>query len=269
MTTSRVNFLLCAVLALAVASGLSTRAIGADLGYGASIKDNYAPPPPQRKWYLKGTIGMANPAPDSIWNDVYGNGFFTVRHVDMKTAPFFGLGIGAACNRWFRFDVTGEYRGKWIFLAQDSYSNAGGGTNDFTADMESWVGLANAYIDIGTWRGITPYVGAGIGAARLSVLGLTDVNVPHNGVAYGADNTEYNLAWALYAGVSYDVTPQFTVDLGYRYLDLGDVKSGPVYTYLGAFSYSGLEIRDVTSHDLMLSLRYDLDRSTAYPVAIK
>jgi len=25
--------------------------------------------------------------------------------------------------------------------------------------------LANAYVDIGTWHGVTPYVGAGIGGA--------------------------------------------------------------------------------------------------------
>ncbi len=70
-------------------------------------------------------------------------------------------------SRWLRFDVTGEYRGKQLFLAQDSYNPApavwlvtAARTN--TADLESWLGLVNAYIDLGTFRGLTPYVGGGM-----------------------------------------------------------------------------------------------------------
>jgi len=52
------------------------------------------------------------------------------------------------------------------------------GTNEWTADIESWVGLFNTYIDLGTWHCVTPYVGGGVGFASVSVLGLKDVNVP-------------------------------------------------------------------------------------------
>jgi opacity protein-like surface antigen len=43
--------------------------------------------------------------------------------------------------------------------------NPGGfnpGTNEYTADIESWVGLANGYVDLGKWWCVTPYVGAGL-----------------------------------------------------------------------------------------------------------
>jgi opacity protein-like surface antigen len=40
------------------------------------------------------------------------------------------------------------------------------GTNEYTADTQSWVGLFNGYIDLGTWHCITPYVGGGIGFAQ-------------------------------------------------------------------------------------------------------
>jgi opacity protein-like surface antigen len=269
MTTARVSVLLGALLGVILAAALPAGAQAADLGYG-SIKDEYAPPPPPRRtWYLKGTIGMHNHEVGSMWNDVYANGFFTVHHTDMKTAPFFGLGVGVERGRWLRFDLTGEYRGKFIFLGEDSYTNAGGGTNEFTADIESWLGLFNAYIDLGTWRGVTPYIGAGAGVATLSVLGLKDVNVPNNSVFFGADNTEVNFAWALYAGMSYDVTAQFTLDLAYRYADLGDAESGRVRAYDGSSSYRAQEIRDVTSHDIMLSMRYRLDQPAEYPVVLK
>ena len=52
------------------------------------------------------------------------------------------------------------------------------GTNEYTADIKSWLGLANAYIDMGNWCGFTPYIGAGIGFATITVDGMKDVNVP-------------------------------------------------------------------------------------------
>ena len=68
--------------------------------------------------------------------------------------------------------------------------------------LESLVGLWNAYADLGTYWCFTLYVGAGIGIASVSVLGLKDVNVPNGGVAYGADNSETNFAWAAYGGIA-------------------------------------------------------------------
>ncbi len=143
------------------------------------------------------------------------------------------------------------------------------GTNEYTADISSWLGLVNAYWDITNWCGFTPYVGAGIGFATMSVNGLKDVNVPNGGVAFGAGNTNTNFAWALHAGVSYDVSPQFAIDLAYRYANLGDIKSGDVYTYQGALAYDGLRIKDVTSNDLMLGVRYKLYRDDPVPYAMK
>jgi opacity protein-like surface antigen len=273
MIASRVSALLGAALAAAFLTGASSAGFAADLGY--SIKDAPPPAPSGRVWYLKGTIGAGNNEVGSMWNEAYASGDFTVGHKDMKSSPFYGIGIGVEHNRWLRFDITGEYRGKYLFIGNDRYNNGGAcpgsgcGSNSFTADIESWVGLANAYIDLGTWRGLTPYVGGGIGIASVSVLGLEDVNVPQNGWAYGADHTETNFAWALYAGVSYDVTSQFTVDLGYRYLDMGDAKSGPVTTYLGDEAYSGHELRDLTAHDLLLTARWRLDQPVASYMPIK
>jgi opacity protein-like surface antigen len=267
MITSRVFALLGATLGAALLAGASSTGFAADLGY--SIKD--APPPaPGRAWYLKGTIGMTSPEVGKMWNEDYSSGNFTVGHTDMKSTPFYGVGIGVEYSRWLRLDITGEYRGKYLFIGQDVYHGPGSGyTNEFTADIQSWVGLANAYIDLTTWRGLTPYVGGGVGFATVSVLGLKDVNVPNLGVAFGDDHTQTNFAWALYAGVSYDVTPQFTMDLGYRYLDMGDAKSGRVTAYDGTDSYASVELQDLTSHDLMLSARYRLDQPVASYMPIK
>jgi opacity protein-like surface antigen len=120
-----------------------------------------------------------------------------------------------------------------------------------------------------TWCGFTPYVGAGIGFATISVNGLKDVNVPNGSVFYAADNTTTNFAWAIHAGVAYDVTPQFVVDLAYRYADLGDAKSGVATAFDNTSSYDGVHIRNITSNDLLLGVRYKLHREQPAMYAVK
>lgn len=278
MIITRVCAALGAAASAAFLSLSITAANAADFGYG-SVKD--IPPPPvasSRTWYLRGTIGMKNPEPGSIFINEPSWSDHTVHHMDIKSTALFGFGIGVEANRWLRFDITGEYRGKQHFVAHDSYDNGGGcpgpgcGTNDYSANLKSWLGLANAYIDLGTWRGITPYVGGGVGMASIEVMGFKDIN-PVQGAMFIADSnkTTTNFAWALYAGLAMDVTPQWTLDFGYRYTDLGSVKTGTVSDAIGVSpSYSGMEIRDIVSHDLLFTARYRLgSHEPTYPVSFK
>jgi len=259
----------------------------------ANAADLGLPPPPPLEpvpcigctgpVYFKGFIGAANPVVGDISSELFQFNDFEVFHEDIKSTPFFGIGVGYEWNSWLRFDVTGEYRGKSLFIAQDRFPGGNGtfdrnsnfvdgtflpGTNEYTADIESWVGLANMYIDLGTYMCITPYIGGGIGFASVSVLGLKDVNVPNNSVFYAADHTETNFAWAVYGGLAYDVNPSVTLDLAYRYTDLGDARSGRVTAFDNSSSYAGLDINDITSHDLMLGVRWKLGHEPAVPMPV-
>ena len=236
------------------------------------------PPPAIQEyggWYLRGDIGMTNQLVGNLNNVLFpGTPDLVIHDKNFEAGMLFGVGIGYKHNSWFRWDITGEYRGKGLFVAQDRYTdgNVFIATNDYQADIESWVGLFNTYIDLGTWHCVTPYVGGGIGFASISVLGYTDVNVnvPGGSVAYGKDHTETNFAWALYGGLAYEVTPGFTIDLAYRYTDLGDAKTGKTFTYDNAVTAGSFEIEDITSHDVMLSVRWALGKQPApMPVAFK
>jgi len=254
---------------LALMLGGATTAHAADLGL--------PPPPPEPcpgcvgPWYLKGFVGMANPDVGSIFAPEFrDNDTFVVHHEDIKSTPLWGLGFGYDTGHWFRFDITGEYRGSAVFLANDSYQTFGPATNEYTADIESWVGLFNTYIDLGTWHCVTPYIGGGVGFATISVLGLTDVNVPNGGVAFAKDSTDTNFAWAVYGGLAYEVNPSVTLDLSYRYTDLGDAKSGTRTAFDFSSTAGGIEINDITSNDFMLSVRWKLGAQPApMPVAFK
>ena len=266
MNTNRGSYLMGAALGSALVLTLCVKAHAADI-YEAPPQPAYeAPPPPplDRGIYIKGYIGQANPSVGSTWNEIYNTNNFTIFHEDIKSSPLFGLGIGWQHSHWLRFDVTGEYRGDTTFFAQDKYPGGVGftaGTNEYTADIQSWLGLANAYIDMGNWCGFTPYLGAGIGFATISVNGLKDVNTRQDSVFFGDDHTNTNFAWALYAGTSYDVTPQIALDLAYRYANLGTARSGVVTAFDNSSSYNGEFIKNISSNDLMLGFRYKFQQA--------
>ena len=280
MTSTRVSILLGAAIGLAVLAGQPATTLAADLDYG-SVKDGYAPPAQSsRSWYLRSFAGFSNYESDDLSNELQDQ-FSSNINNDFESAPFMGFGLGMQANHWLRLEGTLEYRGNATFHGMDKYDNdvdptqcdgadpTDCGTNEFTAVTEAWVGLASAYVDICTWRGITPFIGGSIGFANVDVKGMKDVNVPANSVATGSDNTETNFAWALHAGLSYEVTPTFTVDVGYRFMNLGDVSSGQMTTYDGAVSYASVNLDDLHSHDLLIGMRWKLDAPAAYPVAMK
>ena len=81
------------------------------------------------------------------------------------------------------------------------------------------------------------------------------------GLAFGDNVSKWNFAWALHAGVAYKVSPNFTVELAYRYLDMGDGLTGDLRTFDGAPNrlVNPTTFKDLTSHDLKLGLRWNFD----------
>lgn len=262
MNTNRSSYLMGAALGSAIVLALSVPAMAADI-YDGGLKGGYdVPPPSDRGIYVKGYIGQANPDVGGMTNEFYDIRGISARDHEIKSSPLYGIGLGWQARHWLRFDGTIEYRGDALFVGSD-ISNFPG-TNQYTGDIKSWLGLANAYIDMGNWCGFTPFIGAGIGFATISVDGLRDngQTLLGSSMAYGADKTTTNFAYAFYAGTSFDVTPQVTLDLTYRWANLGDAQSGPVLTFDGADGYNGQHIKDITSNDVMFGVRYKFQKET-------
>ncbi len=215
-------------------------------------------------WYLRGDIGMSNQRVGSLFNALYSTATsVNTVQADFDSAPTFGIGAGYQFNNWFRIDVTGEYRGKANFHGLDIVRAAGSTyTDEYRASKSEWVVLANAYFDLGTWYRVTPFVGVGIGGAYNTISNFTDVcnivSVCTGGsVAIGPTYSKWNLAWAAHAGLAYKVTQSFTVELSYRYLNIGNAQSGDLATYLGTNTvYNPMEFRNITSHDVRLGVRW-------------
>lgn len=257
------------VTAFAVATVVAVSALPAAAAdvYVPPVYKDYVPEEPAfGGWYLRGHIGMSNqrfkgldyfryddPAIDVIWLDRGGFG----------SAPIFGGGVGYQFNDWLRTDVTAEYRGKATFTALDRIVDAGDpdtilGINDYRAKKSELLFLANVYADLGNFSGLTPYIGAGIGASRNTISGFNDSNILTSGGGYADRNSQWELAWALHAGVSYDVTERTAIDFGYSYTFLGDGQTGPGQNYDPSLTVpnDGWTFKDLQSHDLKLGFRY-------------
>ncbi len=134
----------------------------------------------------------------------------------------------------------------------------------------SVVVMANGYIDLGTWYGVVPFIGGGIGTAFHQLSGFSDQGFGNAAGGYGFARVKHSqtLAWAAMAGLSYSVTaePEARLALGYRYMNLGDVHSGVVNCVnqdCGGATYKVKEV--VTSHDVRLGMRWLLGGVAVWP----
>lgn len=173
-------------------------------------------------WYIRGDL-------DYHWTDIRGTSYTTYpgggippvvnnsfTTAELKGSWSIGGGVGYQVNDHFRVDVTGDYWASADFTG--STTGVCGGVPCTSVDisaMSAFVLLANAYVDLGTYHGITPYIGAGIGGAyvmwddlRNTVGGITTTHL-------GKDS--WRFAAALMLGASYCLTENLDLDLGYRY----------------------------------------------------
>ncbi|MBR6730956.1 MAG: outer membrane beta-barrel protein [Alphaproteobacteria bacterium] len=96
--------------------------------------------------------------------------------------------------------------------------------------------MLNGYYNFETGSKISPYIGAGIGFARIKgTLDWADIEV--------LNIKKTNFAWQAGLGVSYDITNNFAIDTGYRYMDYGDFEKDGVKADTSAHEfYTGVRV---------------------------
>ena len=149
--------------------------------------------------------------------------------------------------------------------------------------------LANGYVDLGTYGGFTPYIGGGLGmnmnSMQLSSSFVETANgliylpnlssggafpsvwvnslgqpiSPQPGVTFAqqnwnrsANSTTYTFAFALAAGLGFQLNPSATLDVGYRYLNAGQ-------SSLLVNPFTGLTVKQRNvAQEIRVGLRYVL-----------
>ena len=223
-------------------------------------------------WYLRGDVGYVNinSPTQGIAPTVDG------QHTSANNAALYGnsnanqgimgatLGVGYQFNPMFRMDMTYDWRQQLNYERKTYHSclidqsvsgvvmltNNGDCYSDDKVKTNSWTGLLNAYVDLGTWYGLTPYIGGGAGVSHIQTA-ATQNWFWADGTAYGIGNNIYqsysrdnaglyhygypanagpqqvrnNFAFALMLGAAYDIAPHVKLDIGYRFMYLGQVST--------------------------------------------
>ena len=291
MAFIRATALLGAALVLGTASmvGSAGGAMAADLGNydGGSIKDGgYVPTysAPHRSFYVRLDGGYSwNTSPDISETMTCGT---CVQVFDMVNTSFddawtIGGGVGMNFSDRLRGDLTYDHRFSGDVSGEVVGSGGFGmdGVRDF--DLKSDLFLANLYYDFDLGRRFTPYVGGGIGFVHHQTGAGTVTDPCGCGIAPidSGSNTEF--AAALMAGVSINLwggqqqvvgggmkdVPMYvdsgrkvSLDIGYRYLWLGDAETGAVVRTVGGVQTADdPTVEDITAHELRVGLRYNLN----------
>ena len=223
-------------------------------------------------WYLRGDVGYvdylevkegAHGLPDRLPRD----------SIKLENTFSVGGGIGYKFNNWFRADATFDYRDSAKFRMTSGLPGPApfdeGNRTERALFMSSTV-LVNAYVDLGAWSGVTPYVGAGVGVAQnrfhrhtsqerffpahpfhpTGVDGDPDLVGP---LSRHPSKPEYNVAWALMGGLAVDVGYGFLADLGYRYVHVGGAQTRVLDDEYG------IKTKHLNAHEARFGLRYMID----------
>ncbi len=173
----------------------------------------------------------------------------------------FSIGGGYRFLPWLRADATIAYRP--LFGVDGTVVRPGTADRPFDADISSVSGMVNGYFDIagvvpGRLGMLQPYVMAGIGLAHNDMGDISTTRPSNNAAETITGGGNLSFAWALGVGTGIDLGKGFVVDVGYKYIDLGDFSSDA-----GNTACQGANCRYVDSvtgglsvHEFSAGLRY-------------
>lgn len=267
-------------LAATLCFGISSPSFAADLDSIISLPSAPTIKPVEvgNGWYLRGDIGYTaklSSGPNTFNTYSAANGYRagTVSGQSYKDHVSGGVGVGYKLNDLLRVDGT-------LDIIRGNFSGSGTGlepcvggpastTCSYTssAKYSNYMAMANAYIDLGTVSGFTPYVGAGVGLTRVNWGTTTALGTCVNGggvcgataiaSSSHAGKPNWRRTWALMSGVSYDISDKMKLDLGYRYsrIDGGDAFSyDTASTTAGALGSQGRD-GGLDRHEIRAGLR--------------
>ncbi|MEP2704285.1 MAG: outer membrane protein [Roseibium sp.] len=240
---------------------LSTAGFAADLP--TPVIEHIPAAPAVGGFYLRGDIGYKVYGDPNGTFDDYGNaGFLRFQRESMDNAWMVGVGVGYQFNNHLRGDITFDYE---TAAKVKGYAYCGGCTGNFSeegAKIDVFTTMINGYIDIGTWNNFTPYVGAGVGTAYVRTKDTYSKNPGTGSTEFSGSNSDWNFAWALMAGAEYAFTPNWSLDAGYRYKNLGTAKTVKGISPTNS-PESRVEWADLTAHEFRLGARYTFNKAAA------
>jgi opacity protein-like surface antigen len=156
-------------------------------------------------------------------------------NVDTDSQTIFGSKIGYKYSDSIRFDLShfkvslGNTTWGTDFLSfNGSYSQIA--ATPFSANLKSDVLLASVYYKLPIYKGLSPYVGAGIGSSSNTMGTVTEGNY-----ASPAGRTQTVTAYKVDLGFLYEMTDKIDFDFSVSLLNTGNFSSDTNRTYRGMY----------------------------------
>lgn len=232
-------------------------------------------------WYVRGAVGYeksrnadfsdtncSSTNPPALFGCINGNNGQPIgASGDFGSFPLGELAFGRQFLPWLRGDLSVAYRFDMNYEGNANFINVG--TNQpVSAKADSWSGMVNLFVDLNglmagkkMWR-FRPYAGCGVGLSH-NRLGRMTFLFPQNpglhkiSVTPSGDRTD--MAFMLAVGTGIELTEHVTMDIAYRYFDLGRVgtSSGNLYMDVrpAGIAVDSIESR-LRTHGLAVGLRY-------------
>ena len=93
---------------------------------------------------------------------------------------------------------------------------------EYTQKVNIQTGMINLFYDVATYQKVMPYLGVGVGYAKINPKEASISNIYGTGIYYS--NKSENLTYALMGGVSIAMTDRINFDIGYKFQDFGKTK---------------------------------------------
>ena len=142
---------------------------------------------------------------------------------DFGTATVLELGLGYAAAPAVRLEVLVEYRPRFAFGGRANFLEPER-LQSVKADISSLSGMLAAYLDLPGTGSFRPFIGVGLGAVRTRIGEMRMTFPKTTTVVPGGSRT--GLGWMLTAGVAKALAERTTLDLAWRYTDLGATRTG-------------------------------------------
>ena len=160
--------------------------------------------------YLRGDIGAFIPA-----NTFKEKGPYLTKKFD--ASPIYNVGIGYKLNNMFRGDLNFSYAGL-KYHASNQFNTTSTSVSQKTRLYNFFM---NGYVDFDVTKALVPFLTAGIGYSHNRSSDLLDSD---NDLSYPG-SSKNNFAWNGGVGTRLILNDRFNLEISYKYVDLGEIKT--------------------------------------------
>jgi opacity protein-like surface antigen len=142
---------------------------------------------------------------------------------DADTGFVLGGTVGTTLDRWaqgLRVEMEVSYRrndlgGNYVEVPDTSDTETG----VLDGNLSTFAIMANAWYEFDIGSKMRPYVGGGVGWARMNADLVALETTPSSGSDFTTSDEQSGFAWQLGLGGRYEVSPGVDVGIGYRYFN--------------------------------------------------